>query len=75
MYIAPIHYGGVAVQALAQTDFVNLPHPPYSLYLALSDFYLFRHLKQYLSWQKFDCASQLKWCVENWFAEKNQAFF
>ena len=50
---APVHKSRVAQAAIRECKFEQLNHPPYSLDLASSDYYLFRYLKSHLRGMKF----------------------
>ena len=50
---APAHKAKVAMAALRDCGFEQLDHPPYSLDLAPSDYYLFRILKRHLWGKRF----------------------
>ena len=45
---APAHNAGIATSVSAECGYELLPHPPYSPYLAPSDFYLFSLFKEHL---------------------------
>ena len=61
--------------AINDSDFHVLPHPPYSPYLAPSDYYLFRHLKQHLRGERFDSSEDVKETVIEFFNSKSHDFF
>ena len=50
---APAHTAGVATSVAAECGFELLPHPPYSLDLAPSDFYLFPLSKEHLRGRQY----------------------
>lgn len=50
---APAHTLQVAMTAATECGFEVLPHPPYSLDMTLSDFYLFPKLKSNLRGAQF----------------------
>ncbi|EGI60239.1 Mariner Mos1 transposase, partial [Acromyrmex echinatior] len=52
-----------------------LLHPPYSLDIALSDYYLFRSMAHGLSEQHFTSYEDIKNWIDNWIASKDKAFF
>ena len=52
-----------------------LLHPPYSLDIALSDYYLFRSMAHGLSEQHFTSYEDIKNWIDNWIASKDEAFF
>ena len=45
----------------------QIDHPPYSPDLALSDYYLFKHLKSFLGDQRFHNDDDVKQAVKTWF--------
>jgi hypothetical protein len=49
---------------MEQNGMKRVPHPPYSPDLALSDFYLFGHVKRYLTGHTFDNADDLFGAVQ-----------
>jgi histone-lysine N-methyltransferase SETMAR len=57
---APAHTARVAQAAIRNFGFDQLNHPPYSLDLAPSDFYLFRLLKTELRGRRFRDDNELK---------------
>ena len=52
-----------------------LSHPPYSLDLAPSDYYLFTHLKKHLRGKRFNIKDDLKEAVTNWLNERSSDFY
>jgi len=52
----------------------NLPHPPYSPDIALSDYHLFQSMTHDLSEQHFTSYEDTKNCID-WIASKGEAFF
>jgi histone-lysine N-methyltransferase SETMAR len=55
----PPHTAAVLQQFMARNVLAIAAHPPYSLDLAPSDFYLFGHVKSLFSGQSFETAEQL----------------
>ena len=51
-----------------------LTHPPYSPYLAPSDYHLFRSLSHSLDGIKFESKDQVKIILENFFEKKEKEF-
>jgi len=72
---APTHTAGPAVQALCESGFAELSHPPYSPDLAPSDYYLFKHLKKDLRGRTFKTDNSLKTAVTKWINSKTSSFF
>lgn len=72
---APAHVSHVAQGALRDFGFQQLPHPPYSLDLAPSDYYLFGHLKKALRGRRFLSDEELKGATKQWFLGQSQEFF
>jgi hypothetical protein len=54
----------VPQQFMVRNEIVIAPNPPYSPDLALSDFYLFGHVKGLLRGESFDIGEQLLLAVE-----------
>ena len=52
-----------------------LPHPPYSLDLASSDFHLFRSMKHFLRNQKFKSSDDVDLAVSQYIDLKNPKLF
>ncbi|GFT63351.1 histonelysine Nmethyltransferase SETMARlike [Trichonephila clavipes] len=52
-----------------------LDHPPYSPYLAPSQFFLFPHLKTALGGQSFSSNEDAITFMNNYFAEKNVEYY
>ena len=53
----------------------TVPHPPYSLDLAPSDYHLFRSLKHFLRGKPFINYDDLKTAVTNFFASQSLEFW
>ena len=58
-----IHTSGLLTVAIQCCTLTVLPHPPYSLDLAPSDFYLFNHLKRALGGRHFSSKDELQTVV------------
>ena len=56
---ASSHKAVIVREYLKQEKVVKLPHPPYSLDLALCDFFLFRRLKKHLAGRKYQTRKHL----------------
>jgi len=52
-----------------------LPHRPYSPDIAPSDYHLFRSMTHGLSEQHFTSYEDIKNCIDDWIASKDEAFF
>ncbi|EFO98411.1 hypothetical protein CRE_29217 [Caenorhabditis remanei] len=52
-----------------------LPHPPYSLDLAPTDYHLFRSLQNSLAGQKFDDRIQVKSYLDDFFSSQPAEFY
>jgi len=50
-------------------------HPPYSPYLAPSDYHLFSNLKQHLRGQRFLTDDELKYATEEWLKKQSELFY
>ena len=60
---------------LHESHFELLPHPPYSLDLAPSDYYLFANLKRMLQGKKFGSNEEAIAENEACFEAKNKSFY
>ncbi|GBP86712.1 Histone-lysine N-methyltransferase SETMAR [Eumeta japonica] len=65
--IASVHTARVSRQALKDTGFSEIDHPPYSPDLAPSDYYLFSNLKKELRGRRFVDDNQMKMAVKSHF--------
>ncbi len=61
---APAHQADIVVNFLQADNTKILPHPPYSLDLAPSDFFLFACLKKNMRGITFNSVNELKWQVD-----------
>ena len=61
--------------AVHECKFEQLNHPPYSLDLAQSDYYLFRNLKSHLHGTRFWDNDGLKAATEAWFEDQIDNFY
>jgi transposase len=52
---------------IESTRFEIVPHPPYSLHLAPSDFWLFAALKKHLKDKHFTCNEDIQAPTKKWF--------
>ncbi|GBP07735.1 Histone-lysine N-methyltransferase SETMAR [Eumeta japonica] len=64
---ASVHTARVSRQALKDTGFSEIDHPPYSPDLAPSDYFLFSNLKKELRGRRFVDDNQMKMAVESHF--------
>ena len=60
---------------LAEISFMVLPHPPYSLDLSPSDYYLFSPMKNSLCGKMYHSAEEVNGDLENWFTSKPADFY
>lgn len=72
---APAHTSHVAKAAVAQSGFVELPHPPYSPDLAPSDFFLFPKMKSELKGQRFSDDDEVKEAVMAYLEDQDETFY
>ncbi len=72
---APAHLSHVAQASVIDCCFSTLQHPPYSLNLAPSDFYLFRLSKKNLPGRRFVSDSDLKDAFFYFFDDQDKTFF
>jgi histone-lysine N-methyltransferase SETMAR len=65
-----------AMQDLITTfGWEQFDHPPYSPYLAPSDFHEFLHLKTFLGGRRFHDDNEVKEAVNTWFALQAASFY
>ena len=74
-YNAPVHKSRVAQGAILLCKFEQLNHPPYSLDLAPSDYYLFQNMKSHLPGTRFQDDDELKAATEAWFEDQIDDFY
>ncbi|GBP54872.1 Histone-lysine N-methyltransferase SETMAR [Eumeta japonica] len=72
---ASVHTVRVSRQALKDTGFSEIDHPPYSPDLAPSDYFLFSNLKKELRGRRFVDDNQMKMAVESHFDCKEKEYF
>ncbi|GBP27465.1 Mariner Mos1 transposase [Eumeta japonica] len=72
---ASVHTARVSRQALKDTGFSEIDHPPYSPDLAPSDYFLFSNLKKELRGRRFIDDNQMKMAVESHFDCKEKEYF
>ncbi|GBP81308.1 Mariner Mos1 transposase [Eumeta japonica] len=72
---ASVHTARVSRQALKDTGFSEIDHPPYSPDLAPSDYFLFSNLKKELRGRRFVDDNQMKMAVESHFDCKERKIF
>lgn len=69
------HVSVKTIQKLSDMNYEVLHHPPYSPDLTPTDFYLFKHLAQFLQGKIFTNQEDLKNAVREFFDSKSQEFF
>ncbi|GFS77055.1 histone-lysine N-methyltransferase SETMAR [Trichonephila clavipes] len=69
------HTSLVTRQKLLQLEWDTMPHPPYSPDRALSDYYLFRSLQNFLDGKTFTSNEEVKNHLDQFFASKDQKFY
>jgi len=62
-------------KGLKANDIHSLPHPPYSLNLAPSDYHLFGPMKKMLDVQKFASDTEVQSVVRQWLGQQRASFF
>ncbi|GBP07494.1 Mariner Mos1 transposase [Eumeta japonica] len=72
---ASVHTARVSRQALKDTGFSEIDHPPYSPDLAPSDYFLFSNLKKELRGRRFVDDNEMKMAVESHFDCKEKKYF
>jgi len=63
---APAHRSHVGQAAVLECGFEEMRHPPYSLYLAASDYHLLPNWKKHLRGQRFLNGEELKYATDKW---------
>uniref|UniRef100_A0A5S6Q7A8 Tc1-like transposase DDE domain-containing protein n=1 Tax=Trichuris muris TaxID=70415 RepID=A0A5S6Q7A8_TRIMR len=72
---APAHRSKVSLAAIQECGFGQINHPPYSPYLAPSDYFLFGNLNQHLRGTIFRNDKELQFAVEEYFNSREKNFF
>ena len=72
---ARVHTCQLAMNAVEKNGYELIPHPPYSLDLAPSDFFLFPNLKKGIRGRHFRFDEEVVAEVEEWFHGKDPDFF
>ena len=72
---APPHTSNIAQAKNYELDFESLPHPPYSLDLAPSDYYLFPNLKRWLCGRCFESNEEVEWETEGYFVGFDKSYY
>jgi hypothetical protein len=62
-------------EKLLKLGCITIPHPPYSLGLAPTDYHLFRSLSHYLREKKFDDENDVKMDIAKVFGQKSQDLY
>ena len=64
-------YSAIRIQNLIRSfGWEKIDHPPYSQDLALSDFHLFRHIKEFLGGKRFATDDEMKNAVQDWLSSQ-----
>jgi len=71
----PAHRALATQKKLAYLGFQCLDHPPYSLYMATSDYHLFPGLKKQLKGRHFSSDTEVNAAAETWLDGKYSEFF
>ena len=72
---APCHKSIATMAKLHELHFKLLPHPPYSLDLPLSDFWMFAYLKRMLQGKRFSSNEEIISETEAYFEVKDKLFY
>ena len=71
----PSHKSIAKIAKLHKLHFELLPHPPYSLDLAPSDYYLFANLNRLLQGKRFGSNEEVIARTEAYFESNNKSFY
>ena len=72
---APLHTLNIAQAKKHELCFESLPHPPYSLDLAPSEYYLFPNLKRWLCGRRFESNEEVEWETEGYFEGFHKSYY
>ena len=72
---APAHTAQKPITKITELKYELMQHPPYSSDLALSDFWLFPHLKKFLRVKHFSSNEEVIAVVEEYFAGLAESHF
>ena len=72
---ARLHTDHSTVATIQDLSFESLPHPPYPLDLAPSDFQVFGPLKEAMGCQSFRSDEEVQQAVHEWLHSQPKAFF
>ena len=72
---APAHTSAIAMATIRESKFELLSHPPYSPDLALSDYHVFRSVKNSLRGQRLGCDEAVVHAINDWFKVQEKEFF
>jgi len=69
------HFAKITQQKNRDLGWEVLPHPLYTLNIALSDYHLFRSLEHFLSGNTFRDTVEVKTALSEFFASKQASFY
>ena len=69
------HTARLTLETVEQLGLEELPHPPYSLDFAPSDYHLFGPMKKMLGGQKFASDTEVQSVVSQWLGQQLASFF
>ncbi|EGI59641.1 Mariner Mos1 transposase [Acromyrmex echinatior] len=69
------HVAKVVKKYLETLKWDVLPHPPYSPYIASSDYWLFRRMQHDLANHRCTSFAEIENWLQNWIASKDESFF
>lgn len=69
------HKSSETRKKLAELNWELMPHPPFSLDLAPSDYYLFRTIQNFLNSKEFENEEEIETEVKKFFNSKDKKFF
>jgi len=72
---APSHTSVVAVTKKYELGYKSLPHPPYSLDLAPSYYYLFPNLKRWLCGKRFESNEEVVSEIDSCFGRLDKSYY
>lgn len=72
---APVHIFVIAVTNINELMFELFPHPPYSLDVVPSYYFIFSNLKKWLGGERFVNNEQVECVVDDYFVELEGSYY